>query len=214
MCGVVGFVGDRKAAPIVLSALRKLEYRGYDSAGLATIADNRLWLKKDAGKLAEVEQKHHLDKLPGKAGVGHVRWATHGDVSQVNAHPHLDCKQEIAIVHNGIIENHQELRHRLESRHKFISDTDTEVIPHLIEEHMKGGASLEKAVLQMSKELDGSYALLAISAREPQKIVATRKDSPLVVGKGKEVTLLPVIPCPSLKRPTGSSLLKMVKPLS
>jgi len=185
MCGVVGFVGDREAAPVVLSALAKLEYRGYDSAGLATTADSKIWLKKDAGKLAEVEQKHRLGKLPGKAGIGHVRWATHGDVTAVNAHPHLDCKQEIAIVHNGIIENYQELRHRLESRHKFISDTDTEVIPHLIEEHMKDGASLEDAVFQMSKELDGSYAILAISTIEPNKIVATRKDSPLVVGIGE-----------------------------
>jgi len=184
VCGVVGFVGDREAAPVVLDALRKLEYRGYDSAGLATLADGKLWLKKDVGKLAEVEQKHSLDRLPGKAGIGHVRWATHGDVTQANTHPHLDCKQEIAIVHNGIIENYQELRHRLESRHKFISDTDTEVIPHLIEEYMKDGASLEEAILQMSKELNGSYALLAISSREPQKIVATRKDSPLVVGIG------------------------------
>jgi len=184
MCGVIGFVGDREAAPIVLSALRKLEYRGYDSAGMATIADNRIWLKKDVGKLAEVEQKHCLDKLPGKIGIGHVRWATHGEVTPVNAHPHLDCKQEIAIVHNGIIENYQELRHRLEPKHKFISDTDTEVIPHLIEEHMKDGASLEETVSQISKELDGSYAVLAISAQEPQKIVATRKDSPLVVGIG------------------------------
>lgn len=184
MCGVVGFVGDREAAPILLSALRKLEYRGYDSTGLATIADGRVWLKKDVGKLAEVEQKHHLDKLPGKAGIGHVRWATHGDVTPINAHPHLDCKQEIAVVHNGIIENYQELRHHLEPRHKFISDTDTEVIPHLIEEHMKNGASLEEAVLRMSRELKGSYALLATSAKEPQKIVAARKDGPLVVGIG------------------------------
>ncbi|MFC1938114.1 glutamine--fructose-6-phosphate transaminase (isomerizing) [Chloroflexota bacterium] len=185
MCGVVGFIGDGEVAPIVLSALRKLEYRGYDSAGLATIADSRIWLKKDVGKLSEVERKHYLAKLPGKVGIGHVRWATHGDVTRVNAHPHLDCKQEIAIVHNGIIENHHELRCRLESGHKFVSGTDTEVISHLIEEHMKGGVSLEEAVLCMSKELDGSYALLAISAREPEKIVATRKDSPLVIGVGE-----------------------------
>ena len=184
MCGVVGFIGDREAAPIVLSALRKLEYRGYDSAGMATIVDNKIWLKKDVGKLTEVEQKHCLDKLPGRVGIGHVRWATHGEVTPVNAHPHLDCKQEIAIVHNGIIENYQELRRRLEPKHKFISDTDTEVIPHLIEEHMKDGASLEEAIIHMSKELDGSYAILAMSTREPQKIVATRKDSPLVVGIG------------------------------
>ena len=184
MCGIVGFVGDRKAAPILLSALEKLEYRGYDSAGLATITNSRLWIKKDIGKLAEVKKRHQLDKLPGKTGIGHVRWATHGAVTPVNAHPHLDCNQDVAVVHNGIIENYQELRSRLESRHKFISDTDTEVIPHLIEEYMEDGVSLEAAVLQVAKELKGSYALLAVSAVEPQKIVATRKDSPLVVGVG------------------------------
>ena len=185
MCGIVGFVGDRKAAPIVLSALEKLEYRGYDSAGLATVTNSRLWCKKDIGKLAEVRGKHHLNRLPGKAGIGHVRWATHGIVTQINAHPHLDCNQDVAVVHNGIIENYQELRSRLESRHKFISDTDTEVIPHLIEDYMEDGVSLEKAVFQAAKELKGSYALLAVSAVEPQKIVATRMESPLVVGVGR-----------------------------
>ena len=185
MCGIVGFVGDRKAAPILLSALEKLEYRGYDSAGLATVTNSRLWCKKDIGKLAEVRGKHHLNRLPGKAGIGHVRWATHGIVTQINAHPHLDCNQDVAVVHNGIIENYQELRSRLESKHKFISDTDTEVIPHLVEEYMASGISLEKAVFQVAKELKGSYALLAVSAVEPQKIVATRMESPLVVGVGR-----------------------------
>jgi len=185
VCGIVGFVGDRKAAPILLSALEKLEYRGYDSAGLATVTNSRLWCKKDIGKLAEVRGKHHLNRLPGKAGIGHVRWATHGIVTQINAHPHLDCNQDVAVVHNGIIENYQELRSRLESRHKFISDTDTEVIPHLIEDYMEDGVSLEKAVFQAAKELKGSYALLAVSAVEPQKIVATRMESPLVVGVGR-----------------------------
>ena len=185
MCGIVGFVGDRKAAPILLSALEKLEYRGYDSAGLATVTNSRLWCKKDIGKLAEVRGKHHLNRLPGKAGIGHVRWATHGIVTQINAHPHLDCNQDVAVVHNGIIENYQELRSRLEPKHKLISDTDTEVIPHLIEDYMEDGISLEEAVFQAAKELKGSYALLAVSAVEPQKIVATRKESPLVVGVGR-----------------------------
>jgi len=185
MCGIVGFVGDRKAAPILLGALERLEYRGYDSAGLATVTNSRLWFKKGAGKLAEVRERYRLNKLPGKAGIGHVRWATHGVVTSVNAHPHLDCNRDVAVVHNGIIENYQELRSRLEPRHKFISDTDTEVIPHLIEEYMEGGVSLEEAVFQAAKELKGSYAFLAISAVEPQKIVATRKESPLVVGIGE-----------------------------
>jgi len=185
MCGIVGFVGDRKAAPILLGALERLEYRGYDSAGLATVTNSRLWFKKGAGKLAEVRERYRLNKLPGKAGIGHVRWATHGVVTSVNAHPHLDCNRDVAVVHNVIIENYQELRSRLEPRHKFISDTDTEVIPHLIEEYMEGGVSLEEAVFQAAKELKGSYAFLAISAVEPQKIVATRKESPLVVGIGE-----------------------------
>ena len=182
MCGIVGFVGSGEAAPRVVSVLEKLEYRGYDSAGVATVTNGRLWVRKDAGKLAEVNKKHGLDKLPGNVAIGHVRWATHGVVTSVNAHPHLDCNREVAVVHNGIIENYLELRSRLEPKHKFISDTDTEVIPHLIEEYMEVGVSLEEAVFQVAKDLKGSYAFLAISAVEPQKIVATRKESPLVVG--------------------------------
>lgn len=184
MCGIVGFTGDREAAPIVLSALGKLEYRGYDSSGLATVTNSRLWLKKDVGKLAEVNEKHHLDKLPGKTGIGHVRWATHGGVTMENAHPHLDCQRQIAVVHNGIIENHQKLRSYLSPRHKFTSDTDSEVISHLIEEYIEDGTPLETAMLQVTKKLRGSYAILAVSAKEPQKIVGTRKDSPLVIGIG------------------------------
>jgi glucosamine--fructose-6-phosphate aminotransferase (isomerizing) len=184
MCGIVGFTGNREAAPILLSALGKLEYRGYDSSGLATVTNSRLWLKKDVGKLAEVNEKHRLDKLPGKTGIGHVRWATHGGVTMENAHPHLDCQRQIAVVHNGIIENHQKLRSYLSPRHKFTSDTDTEVISHLIEEYIEDGTPLETAVLQVTKKLRGSYAILAISAKEPQKIVGARKDSPLVIGVG------------------------------
>ena len=125
-----------------------------------------------------------MDRLPGGCGIGHVRWATHGEVTAANAHPHLDCRQEIAVVHNEIIENQQELRHRLEPKHRFVSDTDTEVVPHLIEDYMASGNSLEGAVLRVTKELKGSYALAVISAREPDKLVASRKDSPLVVGVG------------------------------
>jgi glucosamine--fructose-6-phosphate aminotransferase (isomerizing) len=182
MCGIIGFVGKEPAAPFLLKGLSNLEYRGYDSAGMATVSDGKIWAGKDIGGLAEVQRKHHLDQLPGKIGIGHVRWATHGGVTPANAHPHFDCKREIAVVHNGIIENYQELRHRLEPKHRFFSETDTEVIPHLIEDYMEAGASLEEAVLQTIGQLRGSYALLAISAREPGKIVASRKDSPLVVG--------------------------------
>jgi len=187
MCGIVGFADNkREAAPVLLAALRKLEYRGYDSNGIATIADGAVWLKKDVGKLAKLIERHQPDRLPGKTGIGHVRWATHGGVTRANAHPHLDCKQEIAVVHNGIIENYRELRSRLESRHKFASETDTEVIPHLIEEYLTDGITLEQAILAVTKELIGSYAILAISAKDPQKIVGARKDSPLVVGLGAE----------------------------
>ena len=183
MCGVIGYVGEGRAAPIIVKALKNLEYRGYDSAGIATIADGKVWAEKDIGKLDQVQEKHHLDALPGGVGIGHVRWATHGDVTAANAHPHFDCRKEIAVVHNGIIENYQELRARLEHNHLFISQTDTEVIPHLLEECMDAGASLEEAVLKTTKQLKGSYAILAVSLKEPQKVVASRKDSPLVVGK-------------------------------
>ncbi|MBM4462381.1 MAG: glutamine--fructose-6-phosphate transaminase (isomerizing) [Chloroflexi bacterium] len=182
MCGIVGFVGEEPAAPFLLKALGNLEYRGYDSAGIATVADDRIWFGKDKGKLAEVQQKHHLDQLPGNTGIGHVRWATHGTVTATNAHPHFDCKGEIALVHNGIIENYQELRRQLEPGHRFVSETDSEVLTHLIEDYIKAGMSLEQAVLETTYQLRGSYALIAISAREPEKMVAARKDSPLVVG--------------------------------
>lgn len=167
---------------MILAALKKLEYRGYDSAGVATLTDHKLCCKKDIGKLAEVELKHGLSALPGTAAIGHVRWATHGSVTKANAHPHLDCNQEIAVVHNGIIENYEDLRRRLEIRHRFVSETDTEVIPHLIEEHMAEGVPLERAVFEVTKELKGSYALVVISVKEPNKVVAARRDSPLVVG--------------------------------
>ena len=186
MCGIVGYTGAREAAPIVLNALRRLEYRGYDSAGLATVTNSHIELRKDVGLLAEVHEKHQLDSLPGQIGIGHVRWATHGQNNPVNAHPHYDCKQHIAVVHNGIIENHLQLRSRLESTHKFISDTDTEVISHLIEEHLQSGCSLEEAVFQTTKEIEGSYAFLAISIMDPYKIVAACKDNPLVIGLGKD----------------------------
>jgi len=185
MCGIIGFVGNEPAAPIVLQGLRKLEYRGYDSAGIASIKDGKLQLKKDAGKIEEVSQKHKLEQLPGNIAIGHTRWATHGGVSQENAHPHVDCTHQIAVVHNGIVENYQELRHTLKAEgHTFASKTDTEVIPHLIEDYLKEGSTLEKAVLMATQRLKGSYAFVAISAQEPHKMVATRRDNSLVIGIG------------------------------
>jgi glucosamine--fructose-6-phosphate aminotransferase (isomerizing) len=187
MCGIIGFIGKREAAPFILNALKKLEYRGYDSAGLATCDSNGISLRKGVGKLKCVQRDYGLESILGKVGIGHVRWATHGGVTTENAHPHLDCDGRIAIVHNGIIENHQELRTQLVKKgHKFSSDTDSEVISHLIEGYLSNGcSSLEEAVIEASKELTGSWAILAISSREPDKIVALRKDSPLVIGIGK-----------------------------
>lgn len=182
MCGIVGFTGTTRAAPTVLKALSKLEYRGYDSAGVATVHDGRISLSKDAGKLADVIDRQELYLLPGTTGIGHVRWATHGAATARNAHPHFDCRQRIAIVHNGIIENHRELRRRLSGRHRFLSETDTEVIVHLLEEYTGEGMTLEQAMRRTALDLKGSYAILAVSADAPDEIVAIRKDSPLVAG--------------------------------
>jgi len=184
MCGIVGFIGKEQASPVVLRALTRLEYRGYDSAGVASIFDSEILLKKDVGKIAEVQGKYALDGLPGEIAIGHVRWATHGRVTVANAHPHMDCDGKIAVVHNGIIENYQELRHQLEGEHSFVSDTDTEIVCHLIETYMHMGNPLEKAVIAATQQLVGSYALAVISVDEPDKIVAVRKSSPLVIGIG------------------------------
>jgi glucosamine--fructose-6-phosphate aminotransferase (isomerizing) len=185
MCGIIGFIGSQPAAPIVLEGLLKLEYRGYDSAGLASIGNGKLHLKKDAGKIGEIDKKHRLAKLPGNVAIAHTRWATHGGVSQENAHPHVDGSHQIAVVHNGIVENYRELRRMLENKgHVFASDTDSEVIPHLIEDCLEAGGTLESAVLSATKKLEGSYAFIAISAKEPEKMVAIRKDNPLVISTG------------------------------
>jgi glucosamine--fructose-6-phosphate aminotransferase (isomerizing) len=185
MCGIVGFIGKEQASPVVLRALTRLEYRGYDSAGVASIYNSEILLKKDVGKIAEVQGKYALDGLPGNIAIGHVRWATHGVVNVPNAHPHTDCTGKLAIVHNGIIENYQELRQQLEGVHNFVSETDTEVIAHLVESYMNEGDPLEKAVIAAIQQLEGSYALAVISVDEPGKIVAVRKCSPLVIGIGE-----------------------------
>jgi glucosamine--fructose-6-phosphate aminotransferase (isomerizing) len=185
MCGIIGFIGNEPAAPITLQGLLKLEYRGYDSAGMAIIDNGCLFCKKDAGRIEEIDKKHGLGKLPGKVAIAHTRWATHGGVNQWNAHPHVDCTNRTSVVHNGIVENYRELRDILESMgHIFTSQTDTEVIPHLIESYLKEGKTLEQAVIMTSQKLKGSYAFIAISAQEPEKMVAIRKDNPLVIGLG------------------------------
>jgi glucosamine--fructose-6-phosphate aminotransferase (isomerizing) len=183
MCGIIGYCGKQAAAPIVFEALKCLEYRGYDSAGIASISDKQLLVKKDVGKLDEVNHKQGLEAIPGNIAIGHTRWATHGGVTQTNAHPHCDCTGTVAIVHNGIIDNYQELRRQLVSDgHHFSSETDTEVIPHLLEDELKKGCSLEEAVLAIAPKLEGSYAFLALSSQDPDKIVGTRKGSPMVIG--------------------------------
>jgi len=186
MCGIIGYCGKQAAAPIVFEGLRRVEYRGYDSAGMATLSDGRLFVTKDVGKLEDIENRHKLSSLPGNTAIGHTRWATHGGVTQANAHPQCDSAGTVAVVHNGILENYQELRQQLISNgHRFASETDTEVIPHLIEDEMKKGVSLEAAVLAVAPRLEGSYAFLVISSRDLDKVVATRKDNPLAIGVGE-----------------------------
>ncbi|NWF77541.1 MAG: glutamine--fructose-6-phosphate transaminase (isomerizing), partial [Chloroflexi bacterium] len=183
MCGIIGYCGKKPAVPVVLKALKCLEYRGYDSAGVASLHDGKLLIRKDAGKLDEVIQKQNLASLPGNIAIGHTRWATHGAVTQSNAHPHSDCGSKVAVVHNGIIENNQQLRQELTRiGHKFTSETDTEVIPHLLEDELKNGCSLEQAVLNIAPRLEGSYAFVVMSLDEPDKVVGTRRNNPLIVG--------------------------------
>jgi glucosamine--fructose-6-phosphate aminotransferase (isomerizing) len=186
MCGIFGCIlKEGHAAPLIHASLKRLEYRGYDSVGVATIYDGKIYVKKDQGKIDEVHRILNLDSLPGNMGIGHTRWATHGAPLQVNAHPHSDCTGQIVVVHNGIIENFSELKLELEnSGHKFVSKTDTEVIAHLIEENFKKNPELNlaTAVLEAVKRLDGSYAIAVISSKEPDKIICARNESPLVLG--------------------------------
>ncbi|MEM1981314.1 MAG: glutamine--fructose-6-phosphate transaminase (isomerizing) [Candidatus Hadarchaeales archaeon] len=190
MCGIIGYVGTRKAAPLLLEGLRRLEYRGYDSAGIATL-EGKLWVKKDAGKLEEIERRLGLSSLPGRVGIGHVRWATHGSPTRRNAHPHLDDSGEVAVVHNGIIENYLELRKVLERKgHRFVSETDTEVIPHLISHFLRKGEGLERSVERAVGELKGSLAMAVLYVGEPEKLIGVRRNSPLLVGKGEGESFL------------------------
>jgi glucosamine--fructose-6-phosphate aminotransferase (isomerizing) len=186
MCGIFGCIlKEGNAAPLIHASLKRLEYRGYDSVGVATIYDGKIYVKKDQGKIDDVHRILNLDSLPGNMGIGHTRWATHGAPLQVNAHPHSDCTGQIVVVHNGIIENFSELKLELEnSGHRFVSKTDTEVIAHLIEENLKKNPELNlaTAVLEAVKRLDGSYAIAVISTMEPDKIICARNESPLVLG--------------------------------
>ncbi|MHA2132491.1 MAG: glutamine--fructose-6-phosphate transaminase (isomerizing) [Candidatus Thorarchaeota archaeon] len=190
MCGIIGVVQHRgEVAPFLHQALKRLEYRGYDSVGVTTISNKSLHMKKDKGKVDEVHRALNLDTLPGSIGIGHTRWATHGIPSLYNSHPHFDCKSEIAVVHNGVIDNFLELRKELGTKgHVFNSETDTEVIPHLIEDYMNDGMDLKSALKKVSMRIDGTYAIVVMSTREPNKIVCTRDGNPLVIGRKEGVS--------------------------
>lgn len=183
MCGIVGYIGPKKAAPILFDGLSKLEYRGYDSAGIAVIEDNQLIVEKKEGRLKGLEELVG-DKFTANVGIGHTRWATHGRPSDVNSHPHLDSSGDMAVVHNGIIENYLALKDMLiEKGHKFLSETDTEVVPRLMEEYYKG--DLLEAVKKTVQELHGAYAIVVTHKDDPSKLICARKDSPLVIGLGE-----------------------------
>ena len=186
MCGIAACILENgKAAPILLGCVKRLEYRGYDSVGIATL-NSSIIVEKDEGKINDFEESLDLSKFQGRIGIGHVRWATHGPPTRENAHPHLDCDGKIAIVHNGIIENYMELKNELKSEgHNFTSETDTEVIAHLIEKYKNRGHNLEEAVRRALIRLKGAYAIAVISSDEPDKIIGARKESPLIVAKGE-----------------------------
>jgi glutamine---fructose-6-phosphate transaminase (isomerizing) len=186
MCGIVGYIGPKKVVPVIIEGLRKLEYRGYDSAGIAVVnQDGKLEIRRAPGKLRNLEEVIAKSSIEGTYGIGHTRWATHGRPTEENAHPHRDCTGQIVVVHNGIIENYLELKEKLQKEgHKFVTETDTEIVAHLVEKNSQGGVPLEEAVRRSLKELRGIYALVFLSAKDPQKIVAARLGPPSVIGLG------------------------------
>jgi glutamine---fructose-6-phosphate transaminase (isomerizing) len=184
MCGIVGYVGHRDAVPVILEGLRRLEYRGYDSAGVAVVRDGQLCRRRSAGKLTNLVESLSADPLTGAYGLGHTRWATHGRPTEENAHPHQDAAGRIVVVHNGIIENYLSLKTRLQKEgREFVTQTDTEIVAHLVASHYNG--RLESAVREALKEVEGVYALVLLSKDEPQKLVAARRGPPLVIGLGE-----------------------------
>ena len=187
MCGIVGFTGSTAASPVLIEGLRRLEYRGYDSAGVAVQRNGQLRLVHRMGKVAGLAEAVEQEQLEGTCGIGHTRWATHGRPSTANAHPHTSCDGRIAVVHNGIIENYVELKEELEADgHRFTSQTDTEVAAHLIEAAYAQTPDLVEAVREATQRMAGAYGLAVISADEPGTIVVTRKDSPIVIGMGPD----------------------------
>jgi glucosamine--fructose-6-phosphate aminotransferase (isomerizing) len=186
MCGIVGYIGPKKVVPVIIEGLRKLEYRGYDSAGIAVVTEEgKLEIRRAPGKLRNLEEVIAKSPIEGTYGIGHTRWATHGRPTEENAHPHRDCSGQIVVVHNGIIENYLELKEQLQREgHKFVTETDTEIVAHLVEKNSANNIPLEEAVRLSLKELRGIYALVFLSAKDPQKIVAARFGPPSVIGIG------------------------------
>lgn len=185
MCGIIGYVGEKEAAPIIFNGLKRLEYRGYDSAGISIFGSNGdVQIKKDIGRVDHINEKLDFLSMKGSIGIGHTRWATHGGVTQTNAHPHVSNNKKVIVIHNGIVENYQEIKDMLQKHgFTFYSETDTETIPNLIEFEMRNGKDFERAAMDALKQLDGYYAVLAMFADE-RKIIASRNGSPLVVGVG------------------------------
>ncbi len=190
MCGIFGCILKKgKAAPIIHEGLKKLEYRGYDSVGFATIDSGVLHVRKDAGRIDEVVERLEMEEMPGSLGIGHTRWATHGAPEMVNAHPHMDCEGRVAVIHNGVIENFMELKEELlQKGHNFTSRTDTEIIAHLIEEEMKEDVEMGEAILRALRNLEGSYALGVVSSTDPGRIYIARNESPIVLGVSEQGT--------------------------
>src|SRR5215813_6547422 len=184
MCGIVGYIGPKDVVPVLIDGLRKLEYRGYDSAGVAVVDHGAVNLRRSAGKLSNLEQVINADPIKGDYGVGHTRWATHGRPTEENAHPHRDCTGKIVVVHNGIIENYLQLKQELQVQgHRFTTETDTEIVAHLVEREMKADG-LENAVRRALKIMRGMFAIVLVSVDDPEKIVAARNGPPIVVGLG------------------------------
>src|ERR1700756_1702408 len=186
MCGIVGYIGPKKIVPVIIEGLRKLEYRGYDSAGIAVVnGAGKIEIRRAPGKLKNLEDVLRESPIEGTYGIGHTRWATHGRPTEENAHPHRDCTGQIVVVHNGIIENYLELKEKLQKEgHKFATETDTEIVAHLVEKYSQGGVPLEEAVRRSLKDLRGIYALVFLSANDPKKIVAARLGPSSVIGLG------------------------------
>lgn len=189
MCGIIGYIGNKPAVEVILEGLKRLEYRGYDSAGIAVVNDSQMYLRRASGKVRNLEEVLRQDPCQGSFGIGHTRWATHGRPTEENAHPHRDCKGEIVVVHNGIIENYLSLKEALIGEgHQFITETDTEVVAHLVEKYFKG--SLEEAVQKATEKISGNYALVVLSVLEPNKIVATRIGPPIIIGIAEGETFI------------------------